>query len=106
MCPLRLFGRDREVILMCSSKNPVQIDTAPVSIFLFESSISKRAVMTLLLPTLLAACAQLSVNPQRVQPTDPAIAAHAIDAEAVPPAKVMVRDFEVSPASVRDNTSP
>jgi hypothetical protein len=95
-----------EVILMRSSKSPVQIDIAAARIFLLKSSMSNRALMSLLLPALLAACAQLSLSPQPVQPTDPAVAAPAIEAEPVPPAKVMVRDFEVSPSSVRENASP
>ncbi|MBV8450667.1 MAG: DUF4410 domain-containing protein [Deltaproteobacteria bacterium] len=63
-------------------------------------------LISIILPAVFAACAQLSISPQPVQPSDPAVAAHAIEAEPVPPNKVMVRDFEVSPSSVRENSSP
>jgi len=62
--------------------------------------------MSIILPTVLAACAQLSISPQSVQPSDPAVAARAIEAEPLPPNKVMVHDFEVSSSSVRENSSP
>jgi hypothetical protein len=55
---------------MRSSKGPVQIDTVAGRIFLLESSMSNRALMSLLLPALLAACAQLSISPQPVEPTE------------------------------------
>src|SRR5689334_11589125 len=54
----------------------------------------------------LAACAQLSIHPQAVQPPDPALAARAIEEEPVVPAAVMVRDFDFSSSSIRDNGSP
>jgi hypothetical protein len=41
-----------------------------------------------------------------VQPPNPAVAAHAIETEPTPPGEVLVRDFGVSPSSVRDNASP
>jgi hypothetical protein len=75
-------------------------------VFLLDWPMSKRVLMSIVLPAVLAACAQLSIRPQPVQPSDPAVTAHAIEAEPVPPNKVMVSDFEVSPSSVRDNSSP
>ena len=56
--------------------------------------------MQLVLSALLAACAELSITAQPVQPTDRAVAVHAINTEPVPPAKVLVSDFEVLPSSV------
>jgi hypothetical protein len=81
-------------------------DCFSLIVFLLDSPISKRVLMSVALPAVLAACAQLSVSPQPVQPSGPAAAAHAIEAEPVPPNSVLVRDFEISPSSVRDNTSP
>jgi hypothetical protein len=62
--------------------------------------------MLLVLSTPLAACAQLSITPQLARKPDPAVAARAIEAEPVPPTEIMVRDFEFSPSSVRENSSP
>ena len=90
---------------MRSSQWLVQIVAAPLWIFLRESATSKRVLMLLVLPVL-AGCAQLSIRPQPVQPPNPAVAAHAIEAEPTPPSEILVRDFGVSPSSVRDNASP
>jgi len=104
---LVLIGKvEMEVILMRFCEWPVQIDTPPICIFLLQSPVSKRVLMSLVLPAMLAACAQLSIRPQPVQPSDPAVAGHAIEAEPFPPTEVVVRDFEVSPSSVRENASP
>ena len=62
--------------------------------------------MLLVLSTPLAACAQLSIRPQSAQRPDPAVAARAIEAEPVLPTEIMVRDFDVPPSSVRENSSP
>ena len=62
--------------------------------------------MQLVLSALLAACAELSITAQPVQPTDRAVAVHAINTEPVPPAKVLVSDFEVLPSSVIEEREP
>lgn len=62
--------------------------------------------MSLVMTAMLMGCAGLSIKPQPIQPSDPVIAARAIEAEPVPPTKILVRDFEVSPSSVRENGSP
>jgi hypothetical protein len=74
--------------------------------FLLDSLMSKQVWISLILTTALAACAQLSISPQPVQRSDPAVASHAIAAEPLLPTDVVVRDFEFSPSSVRDNSSP
>jgi hypothetical protein len=74
--------------------------------FLIEPPHSTILLISIVLPVLLAGCAQLSIRPQAVQPADPAVAADAIQAEPLRPDKLMVRDFNVSPASIRDNASP
>jgi hypothetical protein len=76
------------------------------SSFLLDSLMSKQVLMSIVLSTALTACAQLSISPQSVQRPDPAVAAHAIEAEPVPPTEVMVRDFEFAPSSIKDNSSP
>src|SRR5690348_1410668 len=75
-------------------------------ILLPGSLMSKRVLMFLLLPMVLTACAQLSIHPQAVQPPDAAVAARAIEEESVAPITIMVRDFDFSPSSIRDNGSP
>ena len=90
---------------MRSSEWLVQVVAAPLWIVLRESATSKRVLTLLVLPAL-AGCAQLSIRPQPVQPPNPAVAARAIEAEPIPPSEVLVRDFGVSPSSVRDNASP
>jgi hypothetical protein len=90
---------------MRSSEWLVQIVAAPLWIVLRESATSKRVLTLLVLPAL-ASCAQLSIRPQPVQPPNPTVAAHAIEVEPTPPSEVLVRDFGVSPSSVRDNASP
>jgi hypothetical protein len=91
---------------MSASRRLVQIDTGPVYIFHLMSPLSNRVLMSLVLPVLVAACAQLSISPQPVEPSEPAVAAHAIATEPVPPTEIMVRDFDVSPSSVEENSSP
>jgi hypothetical protein len=73
---------------------------------LLDSLISKRVPISLILATALTGCAQLSINPQSVQPPDPRIAPLAIQAEPLPPTEIVVRDFEFLPSSVRENSSP
>jgi hypothetical protein len=90
---------------MRSSEWLVQIVATPLWIVLREWATWKRVSTLLVLPAL-AGCAQLSIRPQPVQPPNPAVAAHAIEAEPIPPSEVLVRDFVVSPSSVRDNASP
>jgi hypothetical protein len=94
-----------EVILVHSLDGPYK-SIPPLGILLLESPMWKRALMSLVLPAALAACAQLSIRPQAVQPPDPAVAARAIEEEPVVPTTVIVRDFDFSPSSVRDNGSP
>lgn len=74
--------------------------------FLRDSLRSKRRCMLLILPAVLGGCAQLSIHPQPVQPSDAAVAASATEAEAAPPDQLIVRDVDVSPSSVKENTSP
>jgi hypothetical protein len=69
--------------------------------FLFGPRVS----MSILFVTAAAACAQLSVRAEAVQPLDPA-AAQAIVTDPVPPHQIIVRDFEVAPSSIRENGSP
>jgi Domain of unknown function (DUF4410) len=88
-CALTLFGE-------------VAMDRAALSFF----GLPQRVIIALVLPTVLSACAQLSVSPKQIQPADPAVAARAIEAEAIPPREVLARDFEVSPVSVKENGSP
>ena len=91
---------------MCSLDLRVQVETVSPSTVLPRSPMSKAVLMALVLTAVLAGCAGLSIKPQPIQPSDPALAARAIDAEPVPPTKIVVRDFEVSPSSVRENASP
>ena len=92
---------------MCSPERPrTNRDYVSMIALLLDSPMSKRVLMSIILPSVLAACAQLSISPQPVQPSDPAVAARAIEAEPLPPSMVMVRDFEVSSSSVRENASP
>jgi hypothetical protein len=63
-------------------------------------------LLSVVLSTAVAACAQVSITPKSTQPSDPAVASHAIAAEPVLPAEIAVRDFEFSPLSVWENSSP
>jgi Domain of unknown function (DUF4410) len=80
----------------CISSTASHLDWAMATRMLFSSALA----------VTLAACAQLSITPEAVKPSDPAVAAHAIEAEPIPPKEVVVSDFEVSPSSVRENGSP
>jgi len=73
---------------------------------LLLDSTFKQTLLSLVLSTAVAACAQLSITPKSAQRPDPAVASHAIAAEPVLPTEVAVRDFEFSPSSVRENSSP
>jgi hypothetical protein len=73
---------------------------------LLDSLISKRVPISLILAAALTGCAQLSISPQSAQPPDPEVASLAIQAEPLPPFEIVVRDFEFSPSSVRENSSP
>ena len=72
----------------------------------FLDSLMFKGLISLVLSTTFASCAQLSISPQSAQRPDPAVAARAIEAEPVPSTEIMVRDFEFSPSSVRENSSP
>jgi hypothetical protein len=74
--------------------------------FLLDSLRSKPIFISFAVSAGLAACAQLSVTPRSAQEPDPAVASHAIKAEPVLPTEVVVHDFEFSPTSVKDNSSP
>ena len=84
----------------------VPIQTASVSFALLRSPMPKAALTLLVLTAVVAGCAGLSIKPQPIQPSDPVTDARAIEAEPVPPTKIVVRDFEVFPSSVRENASP
>jgi Domain of unknown function (DUF4410) len=90
---------------MRSCEWPVRIGTASLSIALLRPR-SKRVLMSLVFPAVLAGCARLSIRPQAIQPSGPVIAGRAIAAEPLPPTEMIVRDIEVSPSSVRENGSP
>jgi Domain of unknown function (DUF4410) len=74
--------------------------------FHVDSFISKRVPISLILAIMLVGCAQLSISPQSVQPPDAAVASRALEAELLPPTEIVVCDFEFSPSSVRENSSP
>jgi hypothetical protein len=106
VCALHLFAEVNRGDLMHFREWPNKSrDCVSLIVFLLDSRMSKRVLMLIVLPVL-AACAQLSIRPQPVQPPNPAVAAHAIEAEPIPPSEILVRDFGVSPSSVRDNASP
>jgi hypothetical protein len=58
------------------------------------------------LAAILAGCAKVSVTPQGVQQPNPALVAHALKAESLPPTQVAVRDFAFAPAAVIENRAP
>jgi hypothetical protein len=74
--------------------------------FLLDSLISRQVCRSVVLSIALGACAQLSIRPKSARWPDPAVASHAIEAEPLLPSEVVVRDFEFSPSSVTDNSSP
>jgi hypothetical protein len=71
-----------------------------------DSSVAKRALMLLLPSIAFCACAQLSISPQSAERPDPTTAGKAIAAEPIRPTQIIVRDFEFSPSSIKDNSSP
>jgi hypothetical protein len=65
-----------------------------------------RISILLVLAAILSGCAQVSVTPQPAQQPNPSLAAQAIKAEPILPARVAVRDFTFNSSSVSENASP
>jgi hypothetical protein len=71
-----------------------------------DSLIIVRIVVCLVISTVLATCARLSITPQATQRPDPALAYQAIETEHVIPDWIEVYDFDFSTSSVEENSSP
>ena len=91
---------------MHSPEGPNTNRNSRLIMVLLATSKLKQVLTLLVLSGALAGCAQLSIRPQPIHPSDSPAAARAIEAEPIPPAEVLVRNFEVSPSAVKENASP